>query len=130
MYGADNIARGGLAARIDLAEGTLGHIALPQNGRTRYVETHPDTGVSVCGTKIPHFQKMVSTILDMCYALNFIGYVAWDAVITQDSFKILEVNSNPDVYGIQLFEPLLADRRLLRFYRQFVTRRTRRFFMR
>jgi hypothetical protein len=130
MYGADNSALGGLCSWIDAETGIAGHIPLVQDRQVRFVERHPDTGVQIHGFKIPHFEEITATLLKMCHALNFLCYIGWDIVVTKDSFKIVEVNSDPDVYGYQLYKPLLRDERLLRFYRQFVTKRTRKFFMR
>jgi hypothetical protein len=130
MYGADNGALGGLITWIDLENAVLGKIALKREGRIEYVDRHPDSGVSVCGTRIPHFDTMTAKVIEMCRELNFVRYIAWDIVITDDSFRVLELNSLTDMYGYQLFEPLLADPRLLRFYQTFVTARNRKYFMR
>ncbi len=129
MFGADNGALGGLITFLDVARGTLGPLAFIQKGRVEYRQEHPDSGVPVAGTPIPHFEAVAETVLRMCYELNYIPYIAWDIVITQDSFKVLELNSNTDMYGYQLFEPLLSDPRLLRFYQSFVTPRNRKYFM-
>ncbi len=130
MYGADNGALGGLITQIDLSKGTLGCIAHVHDGRVEYQREHPDSGVPVYGTPIPHFERIQSTLIQMCYELNYVPYIGWDIVVTEDSFKVLELNSNTDVYGYQLFEPLLSDSRLSRFYRQFVTPKNQRYFMR
>ncbi len=130
MYGADNGALGGLITQIGIENGKLGRIALIHDGRVEYIRTHPDTGKRVYGVEIPHFEKIASAILKMCCELNFVPYIAWDIVVTKHSFKILELNSNTDMYGYQLFGPLLSDIRLLKFYKQFLTKRREKFFMR
>jgi len=130
MYAADNAALGGLVTQIDLDSGTLGHIAHRSHGPVKYIKNHPDSGVPVYGTKIPHFEAVKTDVIRMCYELNFIPYMGWDIVITEDSFKVLEVNSLSDVYIYQLFEPLLTDERLRRFYRRYVTPKNRRYFER
>lgn len=129
MYGADNGALGGLLTDVDISTGTLGQTALPNARRVDYVERHPDTAVQICGTKIPRFDAMVDQVLQMCRTLNFIPYIAWDIVVTEDAFKVLELNSNTDLYGYQLFGPLLSDARLVRFYERFITKKTQKFFM-
>jgi len=129
MYGTDNIAAGGLFADLDVSTGTLGRTALASTRRVDYVDRHPDTGVQIRGTKIPRFAAMIGTVLDMCRVLNFIPYIAWDVVVTESSFKVLELNSNSGLSGYQLFGPLLSDARLVRFYERFVTRQTQKFFM-
>jgi hypothetical protein len=130
MFGADNGALGGLIASIDLDSGSLGHIAHREHGPVRYIEEHPDSGVRVYGTTLPHFDRITATVMKMCSELNFISYIAWDIVITEDSFKVLELNSLTDMYGYQLFGPLLSDKRLLEFYQSYVTPRNSRYFMR
>lgn len=130
MYGADNGALGGLITFIDITTGTLGSIACIRKGWVEKVNEHPDSGVPVHGTRIPRFESIVSTVLQMCYELNYIPYIGWDIVVTEDSFKVLELNSNTDMYGFQLFEPLLSDARLLEFYRGRRTRENEKYFMR
>jgi len=49
--------------------------------------------------------------------------------VTEHSFKVLEVNSNSDIYLYQFIEPLLSDRRLRQFYQQFTTGRAAEYFM-
>jgi len=130
MYGADNGALGGLITAIDVEKGTLGRIAYISKGRVEYRNEHPDSGVPVSGTVIPRFASVASTVIRMCYELNYVPYIAWDIVVTDDSFKVLELNSNTDMYGYQLFEPLLSDSRLLAFYRKLLTRKNQSYFMR
>ena len=49
--------------------------------------------------------------------------------MTEQSFKVPEVNSNSATYLYRFFEPLLSDGRLRQFYEQFATGRAAKYFM-
>ena len=65
---------------------------------------------------MPHWDTVRETLLNIANSHKYISYVGWDIVITEDGFKILEINGNPDVNLMQVHKPLLTDERVQRFF--------------
>ncbi|WP_339104331.1 sugar-transfer associated ATP-grasp domain-containing protein [Haloterrigena salinisoli] len=115
----DNFTQGGLSAAIDLETGELGPGARPPDGDgVEWHSTHPDTKMAVEGERIPGWQRIRATVLEMADACPFVPYVGWDVIVTDDDggFTVIEANSYPGLKSIQVHEPLLADDRVRRFY--------------
>ena len=95
--GKANLHLGGLGAGIDLATGTT----LTAVCRNERVEEHPDTGASISGLSIPHWETILGMAADCC-DLSGLGYLGADIVL--DKFKgplLLELNARPGL-GIQI----------------------------
>lgn len=89
--GKANLHQGAVGAGIDLTTGCTTH-AVWQN---RPVEQHPDTGASVSGFKIPHWNKLL-TLSSQCYELVGLGYLGVDVVLDRDLGPlVLELNARP-----------------------------------
>ena len=113
----DNWTRGGLSARIDDRTGTLGVAAsLDGHGGVEWHESHPDSGVAIAGTEIPHWDAIRKGVLAVARRTSFLPYVAWDVVATESDFEVIEGNSSPDVRTLQVHEPLLRSFRTRAFY--------------
>jgi len=91
--GKANLHRGGVGAGIDLKTGKT--TSAIQNNR--YIDQHPETGHSLHGCQIPHWQ----TILEMAAKLGDkteFGYLGVDIVL--DKLKgplLLEINARPGI---------------------------------
>ncbi len=115
----DNCSRGGLACPVDVETGELrvAHSGHYTPKLTEH-EVHPDTGEQITGVRIPHWEHMTSSLLEICRQMSYIPYVGWDVIITPDGFAVIEGNNYPDL-GHQVFRPLLSDPRVRAFYERF-----------
>jgi hypothetical protein len=112
----DNVSRGGIPVLVDVDRGVLVKgDAHPADGRGGWFHRHPDTGAELAGLRLPHWDRVVSGLMDLCREMSYIPYVGWDVVITEDAFAVLEGNNYPEL-GHQVFFPLLIDPRVRRFY--------------
>ena len=97
----DNGSRGGLVANIDLATGTL------SEARSLHAldvhEVHPDSGKPIKGVKLPHFDKLQQDILDLSNRFPYLSFIAWDILVTNEGFSIIEANTSSGVNIIQLW---------------------------
>lgn len=118
-YPVDNVMAGALAAAIDLASGTLSKaVSIPRkNEPTGWFSAHPESGTQIEGMAIPHWDRILATMLDVCRHLPYLPYVGWDIIVTADGFKLVEGNHYPGLFPIQAHGPLLADPRVARFYK-------------
>jgi hypothetical protein len=111
----DNVSKGGLTAGVDVETGVLGPlVAIPSRSKPRPVrwhDVHPDTGVRVSGSVVPHWGEVQAEVTRVMTSLEGSNCVGWDVVITPDGFSILEGNNRPDVNLHQVHAPLLMEER-------------------
>ncbi|WP_105567562.1 sugar-transfer associated ATP-grasp domain-containing protein [Microbacterium halophytorum] len=100
----DNTAAGGLLAEVDIATGKFGNAKSLVNGRVVATPSHPDTGVLIDGV-IPHWEFVKEQVLKMAASFSQLEYLGFDVAITEDSFKIPEINRFPDFPRIDVLEP-------------------------
>lgn len=104
----DNAATGIIAALLERTSGRYdGGLEIRTDG-IRALETHPDTGVRIQGT-IPGWSTMVAEVLAMADYLGKLSWLGFDIVVTEDSFRVLEINSHQNIRTLQYFYPLLKD---------------------
>lgn len=120
-YPVDNGLMGGIAAGVDLQTGTVSKaVSFPRRSKqvTRY-GTHPDTGQRIEGMVIPRWDRLIADMMEVCRRVPYLRYIGWDIVVTADGFKLIEGNHYPGLCPSQAHGPLLADPRVLRFYKSY-----------
>lgn len=80
------------------------------------ITQHPDSMKQVADVIIPHWQETISKVLSICRHISFLRYFGLDLTITDDGFKILEINSLPGIIGLQAEGGYLRDECIRRFY--------------
>lgn len=100
----DNWDKGSLLVGIDYTTGSMlskGYYKI-DGLDVCYFKTHPDTGMVLKGTVIPYFKEAV----DLCLKAHQYYYgtftIGWDVAITPDGPVIIEVNSTPLIFPLQL----------------------------
>lgn len=97
----DNGSRGGLVAKIDLETGELSEGRCLHNKNVYKV--HPDSGAPIEGVVIPGWEKLKEDMLDLANHLPYMHFIAWDILITEEGFCIIEANTSSGVNIIQLW---------------------------
>ncbi len=97
----DNGSRGGLVSKIDLETGTLSEARCLHN-RNVY-KVHPDSKAPIEGVKIPGWDKLKVDIVNLANKLPYMHFIAWDILITDDGYCIIEGNTSSGVNIIQLW---------------------------
>lgn len=113
----DNIGKGACVAHVDTETGLMSPVYLVRDRTLTWITHHPDTGAAIEGEYVPNFSDVKRKILDLHNGINYIKYIAWDVVIQNDGFVLLEGNANTDMAGIQPFGPFLANPAVRNFYR-------------
>lgn len=93
----DNISDGGICARIDI---TTGEIFEPEQIINHVItpcEFHPDTGVEIKG-KVPNWEFVKDGVLEVSRYIGQLEYLGFDVVVTDNGFKILEINTHQDLH--------------------------------
>jgi hypothetical protein len=118
-YPVDNLSQGGLSAQIDLETGKLGKgLSHADQSRTlTWYAEHPESGARIEGFIVPRWQELKDNILELCRHVPFLRHVGWDVALTANGFKIIEGNHEPNLRNLQIHTPLLADQRVVNFYR-------------
>ena len=95
----DNVGYGGICAKIDIP---TGHYYCPEkiiDHKFTPCPVHPDTGVRIEGT-VPNWELMKKGITDICRFMPELEYLGFDIAITDDGFKIIEINIHQDLHKV------------------------------
>lgn len=104
----DNWSGGGINFNIDIESGVLSKGAsYPKGNSMEWHINHPDTGVQVEGMKVQNWEEIKEGILKLSNTHSFIPYIGWDVIPMENSYLILEANSNSDVNLLQIHKGLL-----------------------
>ena len=68
---------------------------------------HPDTNVRLEGY-LPNWQLITEKIVEISSYLPQLRYMGYDVVVTQEGFKIIEINSHAGLDYLQTNHPVLA----------------------
>ena len=97
----DNGSRGGLVSKIDLETGELSEARCLHNHEVH--EVHPDSGAPIKGVVIPGWTQLKEDMIKLANNLPYMHFIAWDILITEDGFCIIEANTSSGVNIIQLW---------------------------
>lgn len=93
----DNIADGGLVVPVDIDTGAFSGAELLREHQFLPCPVHPDTGREISG-RMPHWEKIMGEICRISEDLSPLEYLGYDIVVTEDSFRILEINMHQDLH--------------------------------
>ena len=97
----DNGSRGGLVCKIDLETGILSEARSLH--RMDAFGAHPDTGSPIQGVQIPGWEGIKAHVLELSGKLPYLSFIAWDLLVTDKGFCIIEANASSGVNIIQLW---------------------------
>lgn len=97
----DNGSRGGLTAKIDIETGVLTSAKCIQ--RNVDFDVHPDSKSPIKGVKIPNWTNIKKEMLELANKFPYLYFIAWDILLTDDSFYIIEANASSGVNILQLW---------------------------
>lgn len=93
----DNVSSGGMTSVIDLETGELSYgIAKlgPKERRMKKFHAHPDSQTQISGKVIPDWDKLKQAIVDLTNKVPYLNFVAWDVLLTEEGFCIIEGNAS------------------------------------
>jgi len=99
-FHVDNFNHEGLAAPVDIADGTIKFKALKKSGEL--YDKHPLTGVPIVGLTIPRWPEVVAFCERAAKVESRVGYVGWDVCVRDNDICFIEANEFPghDIYGL------------------------------
>ncbi len=93
----DNLDTGGIVARVDVASGRFGGTEMLKNHSYAPCSVHPDSGAPLEGV-LPHWEAICRKVKEIAAYLYPMEYLGFDIVVTQDGFRILEINTHQDLH--------------------------------
>lgn len=93
----DNVAFGGIAVHVNRDTGYYDKAELLKNHKYIEIEAHPDTGTVLKGY-LPNWELVKHGVIKVSKALPQLEYLGYDIAITDDGFKILEINIHQDIH--------------------------------
>lgn len=111
----DNACAGGVYCGVDLDNGRLFGHRITINGKTDIINTHPDTGERMDMT-LPHWNHIKETLINICSKYPQLIYMGFDVIITENSFRIIEINSHSDLNYMEIFTPFLKNKYNQKFF--------------
>jgi len=102
----DNIGKGGFAVSIDVETGIMGVGYNIRSGVPRTFSTHPDSGITFTGLRIPAWDEIRDTMVRLANYIPQLPMCGWDIVLSGREVYVLELNYNPGLF--QFFRPYLT----------------------
>ena len=93
-------------------------LKLSASGKYVRCNEHPDTGKPF-ETAIPNWQEIVVTAESICRDYPKLRYFELEIEVTEDSFRIININSLPKLFYAEMRRPLLRDLKTREAYRSF-----------
>ncbi len=93
----DNLATGGIVARVNADTGEYYGAEMLVGHEFRPCDVHPDSGAPLRGT-LPNWELVCRRVCEVTAYLTPMEYLGFDIVITADGFRILEINTHQDLH--------------------------------
>lgn len=93
----DNLATGGIVARVNAETGEYDGAEMLVGHKFRPCATHPDSGAPLRGT-LPNWELVRRRVCEVTAYLTPMEYLGFDIVITADGLRILEINTHQDLH--------------------------------
>ena len=103
----DNYHSGGMATAVDLETGCIVTDGVNELGKI--IASHPKTGVTFKGFKIPYFKEALAMVTEACEKNKLSAYIGWDVAISENGPVLIEVNQRPG--SMLLTAPWISEKR-------------------
>ena len=104
-------------ADVDVETGRWGGAKLIYANRVEAAPVHPDSGKALSG-EIAGFGRLRQLILGIADRLNACEYMGFDIGITDRGFRLMEINSHPEIRGFQCFRPMFATPEIADYFKR------------
>ncbi len=121
--GVDNASSGGIEAVVNVHTGESFY-AFKKNekGYAEPITNHPDSGAKLL-FKIPKWDEVIAELKKICLSYPQLSYLGFDIAVTDDGFKIIEINSLSGLEYVQAKAPMYSDPETRELLRKFGLKR-------
>lgn len=118
--GVDNFSKYGCSAYVNLNTGELSAaVSKTETGKLIWYNKHPESNHQIKGIRVYMWEEIKQKILSVMDAIPYIKYVGWDIAITDNDIVFIEGNNHPNPMGIQIHKPILTNKKIRDFYRNY-----------
>ncbi len=96
----DNAGAGGVFADVDENTGVVITDGVDEMGN--FYPVHPTSGLRFQGSRIPAWQEMVDTCIEMAESIPTVKFIGWDLAYTEDGWVMIEGNAGAQVGVYQM----------------------------
>lgn len=104
----DNISAGSIYANVNVLTGEFSNGKKFLNSFCMNCNHHPDSHLEIKG-QLPHWHEVSEKVVEISQHLAPLTYLGYDIAITDESFKIIEINSHQGIRMLQSYYPLLKE---------------------
>ena len=97
---------GGVSCIVDVETGFFSNGKSHGKGELIDCKYHPDTGILLEGY-LPHWGLIKEKIVEISRFIPQVIFMGYDLILTEDGFKIIEINSHPGTDYIQSCHPYM-----------------------
>jgi hypothetical protein len=117
----DNRSSGGIACKVDIHSGRFSDGKIIISNKSEACIYHPDTNILVEGV-IPFWKDITKKIIEISNYLSQLIYIGYDIVVTDNGFKIIEMNSHQGIDFEQLNTPIFKNDQAAQFFKELLIR--------
>lgn len=96
----DNASSGGIFSKIDIETGILTEAKDYYGNTYKY---HPNTNHKIEGVEIPCWSSTLLDLKRVSQKLSYLPFLAWDIAISEDGYKVVEINASTGYTFIQMW---------------------------
>jgi len=111
----DNAFAGGIVCGVNIKDGELYQPKLHKNQQCVDIPVHPDSLERIEGT-IKHWKLIVKKIKEIGDYIPQIKYMGYDIIVTDNGFKIIEINSHQSLQSMQMYYPIFKNEYSKKFF--------------
>ncbi|MBR1731472.1 MAG: hypothetical protein IJ725_03445 [Ruminococcus sp.] len=100
---------------VDFDKGTFGGTKAAYYNRVEELTAHPDSGQPLSGN-LPDFDELKANVIGIVKRFFGVEFMGFDIGITDNGFKIMEINSHPGLAIPQMFKPYYKDEKIRRYF--------------
>jgi hypothetical protein len=101
----ESVTTCGIFTIVDIADGRFHSAKKFENHHATRCEIHPDTDIEIEGF-LPCWDEIKAKLIEISKYLCELPYLGFDVVMTEEGFKILEINSMQGINFYQYYYPL------------------------
>ncbi len=86
----DNWGSGGVGYDFDIETGIC--VGYGRDKKNNPYIFHPDSKVQMVGFRLPNYEKLIKTIIELSHKVPEARFVGWDIAITPNGYELVEMN--------------------------------------
>ena len=120
----DNASAGGIFAIVEIESGKYHSPKRMENNEVIDYKVHPDTNEKIEGI-LPYWDFIKEKLIEISEYLSEVVYMGFDIAITDNGFKIIEINSHQHIRRYQNYYPLLKENKATLFFKKLLESKVR-----